>query len=48
MNGEDKAHAELMKTLENKRRNAMILIALVAVGFAVFILFVRPILRAYL
>ena len=45
---EDRAHAEMMAAIERKRRNAMILIALVAAGFVVFILFVRPILRAYL
>ena len=41
-------HDAIMDELKKKKRNALILIALVLIAFAIFFVFVRPILKVYI
>ena len=41
-------HDALMEQLEKKRRRLMLMIGALVVLFAVYVIFVRPLLRAYL
>jgi len=41
-------HDAIMDELEKKKRNAQILIVLVLVAFAIFFVFVRPLLKVYI
>ncbi|MCK4327324.1 MAG: hypothetical protein KAW41_02495 [Candidatus Diapherotrites archaeon] len=41
-------HDALMEEMEKKKRQAIIMIAAIAVAFTLYYLFVRPILKAYI